>query len=512
MNPSQRIVLNTVATYTRSVIAAGLALFSTRWVLTALGPTDFGLFSVIGSLIAFISFLCTSMGSSVSRYFAYSIGQQDKYELNKWFNAAIGIHLLIAIILITSSWLVGEFVIANVLNIPSIRISASLNVYRISLLAAFVGMITIPFYALFVAKQRIYELAVWGTIYSLLIFFFAYILNHINSDRLIFYAYYMAGLAILIQCVYVIRAMTTIPECTLNRHHIFDSMRWRRLMSFTSWHTVNGVGFVMSNQGIAILLNLYFGPRVNAAYGIANQVSAQAGQLSTAMIGALSPEIAAREGFGDRERMIALSNRASKFSTVLALLFVIPVFVEMDYLLKLWLKSAPDHTAEFCGIMLLSFAIDKLSVGSEIAINAVGRIAVQYGVIGTLRILTLPMGYLFLIIFSKVSIVITAILITNIAISIFRIYWMKQLLNVPYFRWIRDVFFKCMMAAGGAIVFAMIPYWLLQPSYLRALLVLFSNTAGITLISWFFVLDVNEKFFISEYINSIKRKFAYIYI
>jgi Na+-driven multidrug efflux pump len=160
MNPSQRIVLNTAATYTRSVLAVALALFSSRWVLNALGQTDFGIFSVVGSLIIFIVFLNSVMAASAGRHYAFAIGQGNNTEVNRWFNAAFSVHLCLAVFLTLIGWPIGEYLISHVLNIPADRVQTSLGVFRVSLISAFVSMISIPFVAMFTAKQRIAELAV----------------------------------------------------------------------------------------------------------------------------------------------------------------------------------------------------------------------------------------------------------------------------------------------------------------------------------------------------------------
>jgi O-antigen/teichoic acid export membrane protein len=347
MKPSQRIVINTVATYVRSILAAGLALFSIRWVLNALGQTDFGLYHVVGSVIFFITFLSSVMSGSAARYYAYYIGKGDHAEVNRWFNIALSSNLCLAFVFILMGWFVGEYLITHVLTVPADRVSISLWVFRVSLISAFVHMVSIPFVAMFVAKQHISELAVWSVLRSILFFALALFLPLAPGDRLLFYAIGMVAILVFIESVQVYRALVVFRECSIGRHLWFDKGRQKKLFSFASWNLIGSLGGTLRNQGTVILLNLFFGPKMNAAFGIANQVSGQANQLAAAMIGAFSPEITASEGRGDRARMISLSIRSSKFGTILVMLFAIPLMVEMTYILKLWLREPPLYTGLF---------------------------------------------------------------------------------------------------------------------------------------------------------------------
>lgn len=495
MNPTYRIILNTAATYSRSVFAIGLALFSSRWVLNALGQTDFGLFTVVGSLIVFITFLNSVMAGSASRHFAYAMGQGDAEEVKRWFNAAFSIHLCLATGLVLIGWPIGEYVIVNYLTVPVDRITACLWVFRISLVSTFLGMVSVPFIAMFTAKQHMPEIASWGMVRSVLTFILAFLLTQASGDRLLWYAGGMATIPIFVLACQIFRALFLFRECSVERRYWFDKKRLKGIFSFAIWNLIGNLGALLRNQGSAILLNIFFGPSVNAAYGIANQVSAQTNQLSAAMMGAFSPEITSCEGRGDRERMLSLSLRSTKFATILILLFSIPLMVETEYVLKLWLHQPPEYTAMFCRLILTTFLIDRLTSGYMLAVIAHGRIAAYQATLGTSLVLTLPLAWLFLKLGYPPTSVGVAFIITMTVCSLGRVLWVQRLFGMPATKWLISVLMPCGLVATATTLSALLPRCFLSPSFSRLLLTTTVCIVASLLTSWLWALDDSERDF-----------------
>ncbi|MDD2466002.1 MAG: hypothetical protein PHI97_18550 [Desulfobulbus sp.] len=506
MKPSHRLVLNTAATYTRSLVGVGLALFSSRWVLNALGQVDYGLFSLVGSILVFIAFLNSVMAGSASRHFAYAIGQGESMEVNRWFNAALSIHLCLAVSLTLAGWGIGEHLIVHIFNVPPERIIVCQQVFRISLIPLFTGMLSIPFVAMFRAKQRIAELSVWDMMHSVLNFTLAWYLLQAAGDRLIFYALGMTAILVFYHSVQIIRAAVGFQECKLVFRQWFDKKRLTEIFSFAVWNLIGSLGAVLRDQGSAILLNLYFGPKVNASYGIAKQVSAQTGQLAGAMLGAFSPEITSREGRGDRAGMIDLSLRASKFGTLLVLVFLVPLVVEMEYVLRLWLVEPPQYTAALCRLILCTFLIDRLSTGFMLAINAQGRIAGYQATLGTVLVLTLPLAWLFLHLGFEPPIVGIAFIITMAACSLGRVLWARYLLNVPISRWVKTVVIPCGIVCALSTIAAFLPWWLFPSTFFRLVLVSGGSLAAYAISTWFVALDHRERTFFLQNIQKLRQK------
>lgn len=493
MTPSKRIALNTLATYGRSVVAAGLALFSSRWVLSALGQTDFGLYSVVGSIIIFLVFLNSILAAGSARFFAYSIGKGDSEEVNRWFNVAIGIHCCMSVVLLAIGWPLGEWVVRSFLTIPPDRVESSVWVFRFAMIAAFFSMLFVPYMAMFNAKQKITEVALIGLLQTLLTFTLAFSLQHFGIDRLVVYGFGMMAIITLTQAIQVYRAMVLFPECAINTAYWFDRSKLKQLFGFTSWIMIGGTGAMLRDQGSAVLLNLYFGPKENAGYAIATQVSAQTNQLSMAMVGAFSPEITASEGRGDRERMLTLANQASKFGTFLVLVFAIPLLIEMEYVLRLWLKHPPENAYVFCRLVMITFLIDRTTTGTMLAVTAHGKIAWYQATVGTCLLLTFPIAWVLLALGYPATSVGYVFIFTMTLASIGRVFWAISIFRMRLQSWLRQVLLPCLAVSLCSLTAGLLIHSIGEASFVRLLLV--GGVCGIATIlsAWGFGLASEER-------------------
>lgn len=442
------------------------------------------------------------MANSAARFFAYSMGEGKSDEVRKWFNSALSIHVCFAAILIITGWPLGEYVISHYINIPEGRMTAAHWVFRISLASAFFDMISVPFLGMFTAKQRIAEMAIYGIAQTFLSFAFAYILTQIRGDRLIIYAFGMTGILIAIQLIIIIRASSVFQECKMDLADWFDWIRIKQMASYAMWILIGSLGGTSRNQGTAILLNLHFGTRVNAAYGIANQVSSATNQLSAAMMGAFSPEITTSEGQGNRQRVLMLAERANKFGTILVLFFAIPLLIEMDYVLTLWLKTPPQYTAALCRLMLTTFLIERLTSGYHMAVLAYGRIRAYQIITGGILLLTLPIAWLFIKLGISPTSVGIAYILTIILASVCCVIWMNRLFSIAIKPWIIKTLIPCITVALITSTVG-ISCARLMPSSTIRLLCVSALTLVTTLVgSWIFVMDINERVLLR---TSIKR-------
>ncbi|HXP89843.1 MAG TPA: hypothetical protein VN931_02825 [Fibrobacteria bacterium] len=505
MTGTRRVALNAMATYGRSVVTGALALFSSRWVLQSLGQTDYGLYSLVGSVILFVTFLNGILASSVVRHLSFAMGLGDPREVGTWFNVSFVLHLSLAILLVVGGWPCGSWMVRHVLTIPPDRVESCLFVFHISLLSAFVSMASVPFTAMFTARQRIAELAAWGLLLAFLGFAIAWILRRVGVDRLRFYASGMVASLVLFQAIQVGRALWLFPECALRKIRRSDIPYLRKLGSFASWNLFGGSGILVRDQGSAILLNMFFGPAVNAAYGIANQVSGQTNQLSSAMVGAVTPEITATEGRGDRDRMLQLANRVSKFGTLTSLLFALPLLVEMEAVLRIWLVHPPAHAAMFCRFILATFLIDRLTTGTMLAVNAKGKIAGYQAVIGTLQFLNLPLGWVFLRMGYPPTVVGGCFMATMLASTLTRTIWMRILFRVPLRNWVSSVVAPVSMVVVSGLVGSLAVLGF-GPSRLGTVVGCAGCVAGVAVGTWLFGLTPPERQFLSKSLRGWSMK------
>lgn len=503
MTPSQKVLVNMLASYGRSVLAAGLAIFSSRWVLTALGQSDYGLFSVVGSIILVVTFINGVMTGATIRHYAFWIGKGDEEELKKWFNSVLTIHLALAVILVGFGYFAGEFAISHVLRIPPGREDACQRIFQISLISAFVSITSVPYSTMFLARQKITETAFWGIVNSTLNFILAWVIQFYSGDRLTFYSMGMTAAIVVTQLGLLCRSAYLFKSCSIDFSMWGDKKRLREIFGFAGWNLFGSLGVSIRDQGSAILLNHFHGPRVNAAFGIANQVSTQVNQLSNSMIGAFSPEIIASEGRGDRSRVLSLSNRASKFGTFLVLLFAAPLILEMDYVLKIWLHTPPQYAASFCRFILCAFLIDRLTVGQMMAVYAKGLIAEYQVKVGLSLICSLPISWCLLKAGWNPFWVGASILISMIICSVWRVQMGGKLLGQSSWIWIKQVLVKTLVTTAICFACAGWARYLLPEGFIRLTMVGIIAILIILTSAWYLSFDASERKFASESFGKI---------
>ncbi len=510
MTPAQRIALNTSTTYCRSLLGMALGLFSSRWVLEALGASDFGLYGVVGAIIVFIGFFSGALNSSIARFYAVAIGadskkeESDGSELCRWFSAALCINLFLPLVLIAVGYPIGVYCIHNYLTIPPDRIDACVWVFRIALVTSFVTLATQPFVALYTAHQYISELALFGIFSSLMTCLCAYFLLGASGDRLIIYAGYMMLIHAGIPIVQVIRACYKFRACRFWHGLVIERRCMLEIFSFAGWQLFGAAGAVLRGQGTAILINLNFGPTVNASYSVAGNLAGQSATLSQALIGALQPALATTEGAGNRERTIRLAVQSCKFSLFLVLLFAIPLMLEMPEVLRLWLKTPPAYSSQLCVLMILVLLIDKMTVGYMMAIAAQGRVAAYQAFLGGALIMTLPLVALFFYLGGSPVSAGYAFIVTMLCCSLGRLYFAKHQLGIAPEIWVKKVFVPIGIASVISACCGHGVQLVCSPSLLRVLAVSTLTLAVTVSVGWYLVLDINERLFFATQCKKFK--------
>lgn len=498
MTPTRIIAINTAATYFRSVLAISLTLFSSRWVLQALGATDFGLFSMVGALIILATFLNAVVASASMRFFAFEIGKGNTEEVNRWFNAALVFHAVIPVALIAIFWPIGEYAITHWLTVPHDRVSDCIYVFRISVVGACVSMFSVPFVAMFNAKQRIFEIALWDSLQVVSVFVLAYFILRLEAEQLVIYATGVVSINIIIDVIKIVRAIIIFQECEMRSNWRGHASRFRALLHFSGWTIFGGLAQALSKQGAAVLLNIYSGPVVNAAFGLAHQVANQANQLALAIQSAFAPEITSSEGRGQRGRVVAIAHFSSKFSCIAVLFFAIPLLVEMDFILELWLVHPPSYTVEFCRWLLSAFLVERLTIGYVMAINASGKVAAYQATVGGTLLLIVPVAWLLFSLNYPPTSLGSVIVAVSILASIVRLLWLKRLFDEVISRWARLVLFPCLIVAGAALAVCYFPRVFMDESAARLGSVVLAGPLFVGWAAWLFAFDEKEKSRICE--------------
>lgn len=460
MTPNKRIFLNIVATYGRSLFALVCGLFTSRWVLEALGEVDYGLYGVVGGIAVFITLLNGILAVATGRYYAFAFGSAQKTdfatgleECRKWFSTSVLIHSAVPCFLLIVGYPIGVHAVEHWLTIPAERLDDCVWVLRFVCVTAFVSMINAPFNAMYTAKQYIAELTVYSFVQTLLNACFVFYMFTHPGDWLRRYALWSMVLAVAPQVLICFRAMRVFPECKFRLAYAWNPGRMKHLGKFAFWQTIGGFGAIMRGQGIQILINKYFGPATNAAMTIAHSVSGHTQTLSAAMQGAFSPAIITACGAGDFSMMRKLAFRTCKFGMLLGLIFMLPLALELEGVLKLWLKNPPRHAEELCFCVLLAAIIDKSTTGHMLAVNANGKIAAYHAFLGGALISTLPVAWTFVAMGWGVASVGWAIVLGTAMCAWGRVWFARSLVGMGGWHWVKKIMLPCAIAtaaAGGA--------------------------------------------------------------
>lgn len=512
MKANTRVAVNAAATYGRTLLRMALGLFTSRWVLESLGEVDYGLMGVVGSLIVFITFLNGVFSGACARFFAFSIGKKNLDDLISWFNIGLSVHLVLAVALVVIGYPLGEWAIDNWLNIPPDRVETARWVFRFSLIAAFWTMVSTPYMAMYTATQNIAELTLWEVASILTNFGFVYWLTTYQGNTWLVYAGFTVGISVLLGIGKVLRAQYQFPGCKIRFAYWGDWQRTKQMFSFSGWTLFGNLGYMARSQFPSVLLNKFFPPLlfpfVNASYQVGGALSGYTNSMSSSLLGAFSPQITTLAGAGDRQGMIITAFRASKFGSILMLLFAIPVALEADYLLVLWLKNPPLLASAFCRIALIQLILDILTFGQMTGIIASGKIKWYQLSTGLLCVLSVPLAWIMLKMGGGPLMVSWAVAVCMGACSTTRLFFGRAILGMGINDWVKKVLLPVLsIILASAVSGSIVMFLITTPSFLRLCLTSAVSCGTVICLTWYLLLESSEKNKIRQIIRRFRNRF-----
>jgi O-antigen/teichoic acid export membrane protein len=390
---AKRVAKNTGFLYARMAITVFISLYVTRLILSSLGAEDFGIYNLVGGMVAMLMFLNAAMAAASQRFMSYAQGEGDISKQKNIFNVSTLLHFFIAIALVLFLEFVGYFLFEYVLTIPIERLVAAKYVFHFMVLSTFFTVISVPYDAVINAHENMLLVAVVGVFESFLKLAIAIYITDTNFDKLIVFGMLMALSTILLLIIKLIYCHKNYIEVEVNVKKYFDRKLFKEMRNFASWSFLGSATSMLSFYGQGIVLNIFFGPIVNAAQAIAAQINGQMSAFSTTMLKALNPMIVKSEGSGDRALMLKASMLGAKLSFFLLMFFCIPVMIEMPYIFSFWLTDVPDYSIIFCQLLLVTNLITQLFLPLRTAIAAVGNIKKMEIYTSFLNIFPLPICY-----------------------------------------------------------------------------------------------------------------------
>ena len=479
----------------------------------SLGTVDYGLFGVVGGLTAFISFFNTLLAGALGRFYAYSIGKASVStssrsgltECRRWFSIAVMVHTIVPTVLVTLGYGLGVWAVRNFLSIPAERISDCVVLFRLVCISTFVGMVNVPFTAMYTAKQYIAELTLYSVVTTIANFLFIYHMVTTPGRWLVGYGVWMCCASVVPQLIICVRAIQVFPECRFSLAYCFDRARVRQLYGFSFWQMFGSLGWLVRAQGISIFVNKMFGPSVNAAMSVASSVNAHTSTLSAAMQGAFTPAITSACGAGDDELMRKMAFRANRLGMLLAIVFILPCALELPMVLVLWLKDPPEYATMLCLAMMVSLVIDKSSLGQSIAVYAKGRMALYQCVLGLALIMALPIAMIFAYFHFGVFSVALSLVVSACICALGRVYFGRTLAGMSSRVWFTECFAPIVLVTIASGVVGCVPHLFMERSILRIFVTAAASESAFALFCWLFVLPQGERTFVVERIRMMFR-------
>jgi len=374
MQAAHRVAKNTLILYARMAITVFISLYSTRLILAALGVSDFGLFNVVGGVISMLGFLNASMAAATQRFISFAQGEGDLEKVKRIFNMSSLLHWGIAILVFFVLEVAGYFFFNGILNISPDRVGVAKIIYQFMIVSTLFTVISVPYEAVITSHENMLFFAILGVAEAILKLLIAFCITYSAYDHLILYGFMLSFLSLILLIVRALYCQQKYVECKLLFKKYFDKLLLIEIAGFGGWSLLGSLTSMMSYYGQGVLLNIYFGTQINAAQGIAAQISGQISVFALTLSKALNPIIDKAEGIGDRKKMIRATLFGTKVSFFLLSLFYIPFLLEMPNLLKLWLKNVPESSVIFCSLLLCRNLIEQLYTPLSNALGAVGTI------------------------------------------------------------------------------------------------------------------------------------------
>lgn len=499
---NKRIAKNTLMMYIRMLFIMGVTLYTSRVILQVLGIEDYGIYSVVGGIVTMFTFLNGGMMSATQRYLTFELGKGNKEQLNKVFCTALQIHALISFIIVLLSETLGLWFLYEKMVIPHERMGAAMWVFQCSIIVCVVNIMSIPYNAMIIAHEKMSAFAYISVFEVILKLLIVYLLCIISWDKLVVYAILLLLVQITIRIIYSRYCNKNFPESRYK--HKFHKGLFREMSSFAGWSFWGNLASILYTQGLNIMLNIFFGPVVNAARGIAVQVQSAVQQFVSNFQVALNPQITKNYAKGNLSQMHSLIFRSARFSFLLLLFITLPILIETEYILSIWLGQVPENTVIFTRLMICVALLHTFSNPCMIANQATGKVKLYQTIVGGTLLLILPVSYIFLSLGAPAYIVFIIHICVEMIAQLVRMILLKKIIRLPLLEYVNNIYLPVLIVTSISIILPIIIYIYLSQGIIRLAIVTTACLLSVLMTSIFIGLTSTERLFL---INNIKSKY-----
>ena len=506
---NKRIAKNTIFLYIRTFVSMLVSLYTSRKILEVLGVEDFGIFNVVGGIISLMSFINGSMSVATQRYLTYELGRGVEGQFNKVFNIAVYIHTIIAVIVLIAAETVGVWFVNTQLNIPVSRMNAANWVFQASILTTILGILQTPYNAAIISHERMHVYAYVGlgeTFAKLVIVLGLFYYPH---DRLAIWGFALFSIQLCSSLIYRIYCIKKFNNCRLKRD-AWDSQLAKSMLGFTGWNMFGTVAWTLKDQGASVLLNIFGGPAINAARGVSMQVTSAVQNLTQGFQSAVNPQLIKNYAADEMDATCCLLCQSSKISYFLLFVIALPVMLEIDFILELWLVEVPQMSPLFTQIIIVEALFSTFGSPMITTLMATGNIKWYQIVVGSLLLLNIPVAYMLLRggfpIVTPLVVSATFILLGNAA----RFFFCNKLLGLSAKQYSKCVLFPIVAVTVLSVIPPICIHVTMAEGWRRLLLTTLTSCLTISVLIYTIGLTASERAFVVSWLKPKIKQFIHL--
>ena len=508
MQSSSRIIVNSIILYAKIFICLVISLWTVPLVFKALGQDDYGLYNLVAGVIAMFAFLNAAMTVSTQRFLSVTIGEKNAEKLLQVFNLSLLLHVFIGAIVVAGVEASLPLLFSyGIINVNPESVDTANMLFHYLAISMFFTILAVPFDAVLNAYENMLAFSVLGVIDTVLRLCVALCLYIVTTDKLNFYGYSIMAVVIIVFMLKLAYTKYRYRHLVFSARHCRNMKLFMELLTFSGWNTVLGLTTVSRNQGVAIILNHFFGTIINAAYGIANQINGVLGYFSQTIQKSVMPQLMETKGTNDYQKLLTMTFGLTKFSTLCMGIVAIPLFIELPYILTIWIGEAPEHTVSFTRLIIVLSVLFQLSSGLMAAIQSSGNLK-WYTIINCIILLSsLPLAYAFLNGGEDADIAIWFAILTECMAFFCRLTFAKKLAAIPagQYVWTTTIPLLVLMGSVTAVTYSIT--FVLPESFLRVIATGACSTLLYLTITYLYVLSLSEREAMKSLTNRIiKRK------
>ena len=501
---TSRIAKNTLLLYFRMLLTMGVSLYTSRVILNALGIEDYGIYNVVGGVVAMFGILSGSLSSAISRFITFELGKGDLDKLKRIFCTSVNIQVILIAIITILMETIGIWFLNNKMVIPEERLAAANWVFQFSVITFALNLLSVPYNAVIIAHEKMSAFAYISIIDCTLKLIVAFIIAYNPFDRLVYYGLLIMVVGLINRMMYAIYSKRHFEEATYRM--IFDKGLMKEMFGFAGWNFIGSSSVLLRDQGGNILINLFFGPTVNAARGIAMQVSNAINSFVNSFTTAVNPQITKSYATGKKDYTLKLVFQSTKFSFFILLFVALPLFVSTPYVLKIWLENVPDNSIIFVRLILIFMLSETLATALVTLMQATGKIRNYQLAVGGFQMLNFPLTYWCYSLGATVESIFVVAICISIVCEMTRLIMLKKIVKLPMKEFIKNIYFKVLMVA---IVSSFLPltlkFYYFQDNFYSFIILTALSIVCVAMASYTIGCTKNDRLFIKKMIMKIKK-------